>query len=182
MEFATGSRLSCKKERSRRLVRLRQGYSEQASGCAGNRSLISMEIILRPVLSIFMSTARLAEDTMEASAEALRSICDFHASGGTTSLLLTTATAPLNDNREGLASGSRFSISDQRGCRCSSRRAVHFESESRSATRRVHSESVTDCCAAVARIRRCTEACDAGARAAWSTLKRSKSSVLMGSA
>ena len=36
-------------------------------------------------------------DTMEASAEAFRSVCDFHASGGTTSLLLTTATAPLNE-------------------------------------------------------------------------------------
>src|SRR6266404_8038262 len=34
-------------------------------------------------------------DTMEASAEAFRAICDFHASGGTTSLLLTTATAPI---------------------------------------------------------------------------------------
>jgi N-acetylglucosamine-6-phosphate deacetylase len=33
---------------------------------------------------------------MEASAEAFRAICDFHASGGTTSLLLTTATAPLD--------------------------------------------------------------------------------------
>jgi N-acetylglucosamine-6-phosphate deacetylase len=39
----------------------------------------------------------LGRDTMEASAEAVRSICDFHASGGTTSLLLTTATAPLNE-------------------------------------------------------------------------------------
>jgi N-acetylglucosamine-6-phosphate deacetylase len=37
----------------------------------------------------------LGRDTMEASAEAFRSICDFHASGGTTSLLLATATAPL---------------------------------------------------------------------------------------
>ena len=35
-------------------------------------------------------------DTMEASAEAFGAICDFHASGGTTSLLLTTATAPLD--------------------------------------------------------------------------------------
>jgi N-acetylglucosamine-6-phosphate deacetylase len=34
-------------------------------------------------------------DTMEGSAEAFRAICDFHASGGTTSLLLTTATAPI---------------------------------------------------------------------------------------
>src|SRR5881409_2044151 len=34
-------------------------------------------------------------DTMEASAEAFRAICDYHAGGGTTSLLLTTATAPI---------------------------------------------------------------------------------------
>jgi len=39
----------------------------------------------------------LGRDTMEASAEAFRTICDFHASGGTTSLLLTTATAPINE-------------------------------------------------------------------------------------
>jgi len=38
----------------------------------------------------------LGRDTMEASEEAFRAICDFHASGGTTSLLLTTATAPLD--------------------------------------------------------------------------------------
>ena len=35
-------------------------------------------------------------DTMEASEEAFRAICDFHASGGTTSLLLATATAPID--------------------------------------------------------------------------------------
>ena len=33
-------------------------------------------------------------DTMEATEDAFRAICQFHASGGTTSLLLTTATAP----------------------------------------------------------------------------------------
>jgi N-acetylglucosamine-6-phosphate deacetylase len=33
---------------------------------------------------------------MEGSPEAFRAICDFHASGGTTSLLLTTATAPID--------------------------------------------------------------------------------------
>ena len=38
----------------------------------------------------------LGRDTMEASAEAFRAICDYHASGGTTSLLLTTATAPID--------------------------------------------------------------------------------------
>lgn len=37
----------------------------------------------------------LGRDTMEASPEAFRSICDYHASGGTTSLLLTTVTAPI---------------------------------------------------------------------------------------
>jgi len=37
----------------------------------------------------------LGRDTMEASAEAFRAICDYHAGGGTTSLLLTTATAPI---------------------------------------------------------------------------------------
>src|SRR5882724_5508554 len=38
----------------------------------------------------------LGRDSMEASAEAFQDICDYHASGGTTSLLLTTATAPLD--------------------------------------------------------------------------------------
>src|SRR6266496_2130522 len=38
----------------------------------------------------------LDRDAMEASAEAFRAICDFHASGGTTSLLLTTTTAPID--------------------------------------------------------------------------------------
>jgi N-acetylglucosamine-6-phosphate deacetylase len=33
---------------------------------------------------------------MEASMDAFRAICDYHASGGTTSLLLTTATAPID--------------------------------------------------------------------------------------
>lgn len=34
-------------------------------------------------------------DTMEATAEAFRAICDYHASGGTTSFLATTVTAPI---------------------------------------------------------------------------------------
>ncbi len=36
-------------------------------------------------------------DAMESKAEAFRAICDFHASGGTTSLLLTTLTASFSD-------------------------------------------------------------------------------------
>ena len=39
----------------------------------------------------------LGRDTMDASVEAFRGICEFHVRGGTTSLLLTTATAPLNE-------------------------------------------------------------------------------------
>jgi N-acetylglucosamine-6-phosphate deacetylase len=39
----------------------------------------------------------LGRDTMEVSAEEFRTICDYHASGGTTSVLLTTATAPVDD-------------------------------------------------------------------------------------
>jgi N-acetylglucosamine-6-phosphate deacetylase len=35
-------------------------------------------------------------DTMEASPEAFRTICQYHASGGTTSLLMTTASAPID--------------------------------------------------------------------------------------
>jgi N-acetylglucosamine-6-phosphate deacetylase len=38
----------------------------------------------------------IGRDTMEASTDAFRVICDYHASGGTTSLLLTTATAPID--------------------------------------------------------------------------------------
>jgi N-acetylglucosamine-6-phosphate deacetylase len=37
----------------------------------------------------------LGRDTMEGTADAFRAICDYHAGGGTTSLLLTTVTAPL---------------------------------------------------------------------------------------
>jgi N-acetylglucosamine-6-phosphate deacetylase len=39
----------------------------------------------------------LGRDTMEATPAAFRAICDYHAGGGTTSLLLTTATAPIRD-------------------------------------------------------------------------------------
>ena len=39
----------------------------------------------------------IGRDAMEASPEAFQTICDYHAGGGTTSLLLTTATAPIPD-------------------------------------------------------------------------------------
>ena len=53
----------------------------------------------------------LGRDTMEASAEAFQAVCDYHASGGTTSLLLTTATAPLD--------GIADVLGAVRECRCS---------------------------------------------------------------
>ena len=57
--------------------------------------------------------------------EAFRAICDYHASGGTTSLLLTTATAPIARNRPRPRSG-RAAADDpaDRGRPC--RRSVHF--------------------------------------------------------
>src|SRR6476619_7174885 len=39
----------------------------------------------------------LGRDTMEATPDAFRTICDYHATGGTTSLLLTTVTAPVSE-------------------------------------------------------------------------------------
>src|SRR5918996_955499 len=60
MESARGLKLLWKKEKSPRSVRLRRGHGGQASGYAEKSSLISMEIIWRPVLSIFMYTARSA--------------------------------------------------------------------------------------------------------------------------
>ena len=55
----------------------------------------------------------LGRDAMEASTEAFRAICDFHASGGTTSLLLTPTTAPIDHLIEvlGAARDCRSSIS-----------------------------------------------------------------------
>ena len=63
----------------------------------------------------------LGRDTMEASGEAFRAICDFHSSGGTTSLLLTTAAAPMEKIIEVLRAA--------RNCRSSIRAiaGVHVE-------------------------------------------------------
>ena len=63
----------------------------------------------------------LGRDSMEASTEAFQAICDYHASGGTTSLLLTTATAPLDRITDVLNA--------VRDCRCSVARiaGVHVE-------------------------------------------------------
>ena len=63
----------------------------------------------------------LRHDAMEASAEAFQAVCDYHASGGTTSLLLTTATAPMDSIVDVLNA--------VRDCRCSIKQlaGVHVE-------------------------------------------------------
>jgi N-acetylglucosamine-6-phosphate deacetylase len=63
----------------------------------------------------------LRHDTMEASGEAFQAVCDYHASGGTTSLLLTTATAPMDSIADVLNA--------VRDCRCSIKQlaGVHVE-------------------------------------------------------
>jgi N-acetylglucosamine-6-phosphate deacetylase len=63
----------------------------------------------------------LRHDTMEASAETFQAVCDYHASGGTTSLLLTTATAPMDSIADVLNA--------VRDCRCSIKQlaGVHVE-------------------------------------------------------
>jgi N-acetylglucosamine-6-phosphate deacetylase len=63
----------------------------------------------------------LGRDAMEASAEAFQAICDYHASGGTTSLLLTTATAPLGSIADVLSA--------VRDCRCSIKQLVGVQIE-----------------------------------------------------
>src|SRR2546423_9398756 len=52
---------------------------------------------LAPGFIDFHIHGALGRDSMDSSAETFRTICDFHASGGTTSLLLTTATAPMDN-------------------------------------------------------------------------------------
>jgi N-acetylglucosamine-6-phosphate deacetylase len=63
------------------------GRGEEAIDLAGN--------YLAPGFIDLHVHGALGRDTMEGTAEAFRAICDYHAGGGTTSLLLTTVTAPI---------------------------------------------------------------------------------------
>src|ERR1700746_1356 len=63
MEYARGLKSSSRKEKSREFARVRPGYGVQATELMyteNTRSLISMETISRPVLSICTYTARSA--------------------------------------------------------------------------------------------------------------------------
>jgi N-acetylglucosamine-6-phosphate deacetylase len=91
----------------------------------------------------------LGRDTMEASAEAFRTICDYHASGGTTSLLLTTATAPLDNIADVLSAvrDCRRSIKQLVGvhvegpfiskAKCGAQRAEFIQSPSRTSVQQL---------------------------------------------
>jgi N-acetylglucosamine-6-phosphate deacetylase len=91
----------------------------------------------------------LGRDTMEASAEAFQAICDYHASGGTTSLLLTTATAPMDNITDVLrvVRDCRRSIKQLVGvhvegpfiskAKCGAQRAEFIQSPSRASVRQL---------------------------------------------
>jgi N-acetylglucosamine-6-phosphate deacetylase len=72
---------------SGRIAAVRQRSNAEAIDLGGN--------YLAPGFIDLHIHGALGRDTMEASPEAFQAICDYHASGGTTSLLLTTATAPI---------------------------------------------------------------------------------------
>lgn len=66
----------------------------------------------------------LRRDTMEADPEAFRTICEYHASGGTTALCLTTVTAPNADILRVLESVKQFQQEPPTGARVL---GVHIE-------------------------------------------------------
>jgi N-acetylglucosamine-6-phosphate deacetylase len=66
---------------------LRPAEGEEVTDLAGN-------YLVPGFVDIHVHGA-LGRDAMDTVADAFAAICDYHASGGTTSLLLTTATAPI---------------------------------------------------------------------------------------
>lgn len=70
-----------------KIVEVRQRSDSDAVDLGGN--------YLAPGFIDLHLHGALGRDTMEASPEAFRAVCDYHATGGTTSLLLTTVTAPI---------------------------------------------------------------------------------------
>ena len=64
--------------------------------CAGGEKVLDLDgnYLAPGFIDLHVHGAR-GRDTMEASVEAFQTICDYHATGGTTSLLLTTTTAPM---------------------------------------------------------------------------------------
>lgn len=66
------------------------------AGYIGEQDIVNLEgNYLAPGFVDLHVHGAVGRDTMEASEDAFRAICDYHAGGGTTSLLLTTATAQI---------------------------------------------------------------------------------------
>jgi N-acetylglucosamine-6-phosphate deacetylase len=72
---------------SGKIVEIRERTAADSIDLAGN--------YLAPGFIDLHIHGALGRDTMEATPESFRAICEYHATGGTTSLLLTTVTAPL---------------------------------------------------------------------------------------
>src|SRR5256714_6285977 len=72
-----------------RIAAIRERSSADAIDLAGN--------YLAPGFIDLHIHGALGRDTMEATPDAFRAICDYHAGGVTTSLLLTTVTAPIGE-------------------------------------------------------------------------------------
>src|SRR2546428_6153747 len=66
----------------------------QQTGAAGEEIADLAGNYLAPGFIDLHLHGAVGRDTMEASADAFRAICDFHASGGAASLLLSTAAPP----------------------------------------------------------------------------------------
>ncbi len=64
---------------------------------AGERVIDLAGNYLAPGLVDLHVHGAVGRDTMEGTFDAFRAICDYHASGGTTSLCLTTVTAPIDE-------------------------------------------------------------------------------------
>src|SRR5437588_2262409 len=70
-----------------KIAEIRQRSGAESTDLGGN--------YLAPGFTDLHLHGALGRDTMEGTTEAFQTICDYHASGGTTSLLLTTVTAPI---------------------------------------------------------------------------------------
>ena len=110
-------------------VRLRGGkiaeISETELGAeAGEESINLGGNFLSPGFIDLHIHGAMRRDTMEADPEAFRTICNFHATGGTTSLCLTTATAPNEDILRVLEAVKNFQLEPLTGARVL---GVHIE-------------------------------------------------------
>jgi N-acetylglucosamine-6-phosphate deacetylase len=118
--------------------------------CRGKEIVDLGENYLAPGFIDLHVHGALGRDTMEGSAEAFQAICDYHASGGTTSLLLTTATAPMEKIVDKLKAvrDYRFPISPIAGvhlegpfisrARCGAQRAEFIQDPSPTGVRQLH--------------------------------------------